>query len=332
LKSYVSDKLRSILDKNIVMPHFKHAIKLVVLLAFCVSLSGCWAVFARLGIRAGLTETMALNLSRSAGASEFAMANVAQANIGSVAAADASLLRSIGACPLSIEMRGATVVQKGRIVQSGNGISVGLEGNQAIRIITERNPVTSLPTKTRHFSGNKLISYTRYSADAKRLDFFMLNKETETFEHVMYGLKNASTRNVTFFGKNHAYLGRAYFKEGYSASGKMLGSSSILALGALVIDYEDHPQTSQNQLCADELINQRRIYFNQGYTKDDTLTFWTNLYHDCPQAIEVKNIYEKYKLDIIIKALNSNEKRRLINDFINEFPENQEAKDLLPLV
>jgi hypothetical protein len=316
---------------NIQMNELRN-IYLVLIVMICMLLSGCWAAFAGLGARAGLTEAMTLSVARGVATTELAMARVAQANIGSVAVADSNLLRTISSRPLSIEMRGASGLQKGSIVQTSSGIDVNLAGNTPIRVLTEKRGLNGIPGISKHFSGNKLVSYTRYSVDGKRLDFFMLNQESQGFERVMYGLRDPTGRNVAFFGVNHSYLGRAAYRDvatlasKNSANAGLLGAASV---ASLLVEYEDHPQTSSDQKCSEELILLKKTYFNTGYYNEGVLQFWASFYQDCPRNSVVRDSFQQAMYIDIVDEQNKAVKINKINNYKNLFPESQDARGLL---
>ena len=255
----------------------------------------------------------------------LAVRSIAQSNIGAAVAADANLMR-LAARPLAIELRTLNSIERGRVLVNNREVSVVLE-NSRIRVVRDGQIARQYDV-----SNGKQISYTRYSKDQRRLDYSIWNPEAQRFEYIMYGLRNPQTGNVAFFGRNHAYLGRAVYGD-VAGLGASVAAIAALAPGtALSIEFRDFVTVPASESCSDELVLIRRTYFNQGEIPDSPDEFWDAIYKDCPLHDEVRRNYAQFKLEQIMLMTNIGQKRGALVQYLQVFPNSLEGINLLKMI
>jgi len=301
-------------------------VKIVCFALICSLLSGCpIGLLMRVGGRAGIPSGLVLRTVGSLGGEVLAVRTIAQSNIGAAVAADANLMR-LATRPLAIELRTLNSVERGRVLVNNREVNVVLE-NSRIRVVRDGQIARQYD-----ISSGKQVSYTRYSMDQRRLDYSVWNPEAQRFEYILYGIRHPQTGSVAFFGRNHAYLGRAVYGD---TVGRGASAAAIAALAAgtpLFIEFQDFVTVPQSESCSDELVLVRRTYFNQGEIPDSPDEFWDAMYKDCPMHDEVRRNYAQFRLEQIMLMKNIVQKREALVRYLQVFPDSLEGSNLLKMI
>lgn len=296
------DILRVIVLSQRMHPRLNRLCRLAVALGLLGSLSGCFlllgemAELAELRLLVGRAELAeaAPGLGLGLGGEALVATRVAQANLGAIIVSDRAL-GHLAVSGLRIEVGEGALAQSGRAVARRGGVEVSF-GNKGDMFVSELRP---RPGQTGlfsdHFASGRRISYSRLSPDLARIDYFVLDANSGTFRPTIYALRDPSGRSIAFFGRNHAYLGKAVYR---LAAGGTGSGAAALAVGAVArIELNDFANTPGAEQCSDELIILRRTYFNQGETREMPDQFWRALYKDCRGNTEVVNDYQRFRLD-----------------------------------
>lgn len=305
------------------------------------SLSGCFWFFAEGAALEGLAgmaarglaaESFAARIAAGAelsaavgGARVFAVRAVSS-NVGAAMLASPEFLAG-GSRTVAITVRGGGEQSVGSMfVESGSrAIRVQIGDGQALRVVRGPSKFGEVGDIANHFDlkGNR-VSYTRYSPDGLRFDYYV-PKGNGQFRSVMYGLRSPATGDVTLFGENHRYLGRAIYRA-RSIRGGGGGALALGAASAFVVTLDNAQSGDGYNLCSLRYILLRQTHFQQNWDTSTPLQFWNSMYDDCPNDSVVSQSLQKALLNDAVDERGRSIKLGKLDRLIERFPDNREAK------
>lgn len=309
--------------------------KVLVSIILALSLSGCFLLFAELfeigglrllATRAGFAEASAMGLRAGLGGEAFAATRIAQANMGAIIASDAALSR-LAANSIRLQIGEGSLAESGVARIRGGGVDVdfGRAGRLRVTEPTARTGKTGLFSD--HYAAGQRVSYSRVSPDGVRIDYFIRDATNGQFKPALYALRDPTGRSIAFFGRNHAYLGKAIYR---TALPRGAAGGIGVAVGAVAfIEMNDYINTPFGEQCSDELIILRRTYFNRGELSETPDQFWDALYKDCKANVEVSDDYQRFELDKIYRVSSREARYGELVQFVRRFPDNGEAKNMM---
>jgi hypothetical protein len=301
--------------------------------ALLLSLSGCFLLFGELlelgglrllATRAGIAEASAIGLRAGLGGEAFAATRIAQANMGAIIASDAALSR-LATNSIRLQIGEGSLAESGiaRIRSGGVDVDFGRSGRLRVTEPAPRTGQTGLFSD--HYAGGQRVSYSRVSSDGIRIDYFIRDATNGQFKPALYALRDPSGKSIAFFGRNHAYLGKAVYRTVASRA----AAGSVVAGAVAFIEMNDYMNTPFGEQCSDELMILRRTYFNRGELSETPDQFWESLYKDCKANVEVSDDYQRFELDKIYRVSSRQERYGALVQFVRRFPGNGEAKNMM---
>ena len=305
--------------------------KLLLAITLVVSLSGCFwlARFAGLRLlatRAGIAEASALGLRAGLGGEAFAATRIAQANMGAIIASDAALSR-LASNSIRLQIGEGTLAESGIARIRGRGVDVDFGRTGRLRVTQPASRTGQTGLFSDHYAGGQRVSYSRVSTDGIRIDYFIRDAADGQFKPALYALRDPSGKSIAFFGRNHAYLGKAVYRTAVSQGA--VGSAGAAVGAVAFIEMNDYMNTPFGEQCSDELIILRRTYFNRGELSETPDQFWDSLYKDCKANVEVSDDYQRFELDKIYRVSSREARYAALSQFVRRFPANNEAKNMM---
>lgn len=192
----------------------------LVSITLALSLSGCFLLFGELleagglrllATRAGIAEASAIGLRAGLGGEAFAATRIAQANMGAIIASDAALSR-LATNSIRLQIGEGSLAESGVARIRGGGVDVdfGRTGRLRVTEPAARSGKTGLFSD--HYAGGQRVSYSRLSPDGIRIDYFIRDATNGQFKPAIYALRDPFGQSIAFFGRNHAYLGKATYR------------------------------------------------------------------------------------------------------------------------
>lgn len=305
--------------------------KLSLILLFCIALSGCIGALGlrMLLVRGGTSELSAAAIRGGLGGEALAVTRAAQFGMGSVIAADAQLTRA-AMQGIRVQLgRGAATIRGNAAMKTGSlNISMAEGGiMRHSKLIQSADRTGSISNQ---YIGTRQVGYTRFSSDNIRIDFFIRQGDSFQYSRMMYALRDPSGRSVSFFGTNHRYLGKAtYGNQNMVGAG---GSDATALSTAVLISVADFASTPVDEQCSPQLVIVRKAYFNSGADSEAPNRFWDSLYADCGAVENVSKQYQLFRLNEIRILSDIPLKLAKLEEFIDEFPDNQDARFLLDIL
>jgi hypothetical protein len=302
----------------------------------CLTLVGCLPAMSlgrlvSLGGRGMLVETSAARMAlagrmvSAAGGAEAFAARAISANIGSAILADARLVGA-GTRNIPVTITGGGSRTLGNIaVESTNVARVSLGKSQGLRIVRTQSRSGPSGKIAEHFDRNgRMVSYSRYSPDDLRFDYYAPVGDGG-FQPVLYGLRSPRTGDVTLFGPNHRYLGRAIYRMAVSKAARELASQTLEQVSDIQVHLNDAQEYGDFRLCSEMYLLLRQTHFQQEWDKSTPIQFWESMYLDCPNDRPVVVSYQKVMLSDAIAETNRSIKIRKLDEIISKFPDYEDA-------
>jgi hypothetical protein len=302
-----------------------------------LGLSGCLpglslARLVSLGGRGMLVETSAARLAlagrmtTAAGGTEAFASRAISANVGSALLTDARFMSS-GARTIPLTISGGGARLNGSIaIDSSGAARVNVGPGQSLRIVRTTAKSGPAGKVAEHFDrSGKLVSYTRYSDNELRFDYYAPVGDG-SFQPVLYGLRSPKTGDVTLFGPNHRFLGRAIYRMAVRKLAREAASQTAEQLTNVHIDLTDAPEYGDFRLCSDMYLLLRQTHFQQNWDASTPLQFWTSMYADCPNDNSVIFSYRELLLNDAVATNDETERLKKINKLIEKFPDFDDAR------
>jgi hypothetical protein len=309
----------------------------IIAVLFCVGLSGCLpgltlARLVSLGGRGMIVEASAARMAlagrfvSAAGGAEAFASRAISANVGTALLTDARIIRS-GArtVPISIIGNGAKVA--GNVtIDSASVARVSFGQSNSLRIVRTEAKTGPAGKIAEHFDRNgRLVSYTRYSPDELRFDYYAPVGDG-SFQPVLYALRSPRTGDVTMFGPNHRYLGRAIYRMAVRRLLKEGASQAAEQIDNIQVDLSEAAEYGDFRLCSEMYLLARQTHFQQSWDTSTSLQFWTSMFADCPSDRAVILPYRESLLNDAVSETNRQIKIQKLDVIIKKFPDFEDAK------
>lgn len=262
----------------------------------------------------------------AAGGAEAFASRAVSANVGAAILADAKLLQSgVRSIPVTMMVGGSRL--SGTVALDGAGAArVSIGNYQPLRIVRTESRSGVTGKVAEHFDRNgKMVSYTKYSPDELRFDYYVPTGNGG-FEPVLYGLRSPRTGEVTLFGPNHRYLGRAVYRMAVRKLAKEAAQTIIDQVNAIDVEVSEDQEYGDFRLCSEMYLLLRQTHFQQRWDTSTPLQFWTSMYADCPYDRAVILPYRETLLNDAVSERNHPVKIQKLDTIIKKFPDFEDAK------
>jgi hypothetical protein len=313
---------------------FRRKILILWVISSSFLLGGCvWGLLGRalvaeelalLTARGALARASVAGMTAGLGGTTLAASRIAQANLGSIIAADVAAGR-LASSSLRLQIGEGVAATTGRATVRGGVVDVTFSEGGVLRVTPPMLSKSGSGVFSEHYVGGQRVSYARLSPEGVRYDYFVRNAQTGNFDRALYALRDPTGRSIAFFGPNHSYLGKAIYRT-QSIASKGVGG---LATAAVFVSMEDFVSTPYVEQCSQDLVNLRLTYFNTGAIPERPGQFWEALYKDCGKNADVSTDYQDFKMREIHAIQNRNTKLFEAKQFLSRFPENSEASGLI---
>jgi hypothetical protein len=309
----------------------------IISIILCAGLSGCLpgltlARLVSLGGRGMVVEASAARMAlagrfvSAAGGAEAFASRAISANVGTALLTDARMIGS-GARTVPISIIGNGTRLAGSVtIDSASVARVSFGQSNSLRIV--RTEARTGPTGkiAEHFDRNgRLVSYTRYSPDDLRFDYYAPVGDG-SFQPVLYALRSPKTGDVTLFGPNHRYLGRAIYRMAVRRLAREAVSRAAERIDNIQVDLSEAAEDGDFRLCSEMYLLVRQTHFQQSWDVSTPLQFWTSMYADCPNDRAVILPYRETLLNDAVAATNRQDKIQKLDAIIRKFPDFEDAK------
>lgn len=296
--------------------------------------SGCaWGLVGRalvaeeialLAGRGGLARASVAGMTTGLGGEVLAATRIAQANIGSIIAADFAAGR-LASTSLRVQIGEGVAATTGRASLRSGAVDVTFAEGGTMRVTAPKPNTSGSGVFSEQYIGQQRVSYARLSPEGVRYDYFIKNAQTGNFERALYALRDPTGRSIAFFGPNHSYLGKAIYRT-RTVNGKGAGA---LALATAFVSMEDFQSSPYAEQCSQDLVNLRLTYYNTGAIPELSKQFWEALYKDCGKNIDVSIDYQDFKMSEIYAIQSRSLKLSEAKRFLSRFPDNSDAISLV---